>query len=298
MLWLAQVVVIVMCLFLSVLIPLKTAILIEWIYIFLPNGGNRRNLFFWACHFVIWANIIFCITTIIVFSLSCVPYEYLWDPTIEGGYCRINTAYVSLSSACFVFSTDIIILFIPQRVIWKLNMSRNRKIGVSLVFALGMAACAASIVRLYYTVERAESADITYHISSLMLTAVGECACAILVLCIPAAPKAFAGLKLSGRLSFGRSGSLQEPLKKRYTGDGAAAWPASAKEDYKRQWQIVSSSERSLVPLEQISSVKHHDTERGNAIRCTTEFEAKTSYDPDRTVFLEQRNRQHPWMQK
>lgn len=286
-----------MYLFLSVLIPLKTAILIEWISIFLPNGGNRRNLFFWACHFVIWANIIFCVTTIIVYSLSCVPHEFLWNRTIEGGYCRINTAYVSLSTACFVFSTDIIILFIPQRVIWKLNMSRNRKIGISFVFALGMAACAASIVRLYYTVERAESADVTYHISSLMLTAVGEGACAILVLCVPAVPKALTGLRLSGRALLGRSGSLHEPLKKKYTGDGAAAWPASAKEDYKRQWQIGTSSERSLVPLEQIPSIKHPDIERGNAIYCTTEFEAKTSYDPDRTVFLEQRSRQHPWMQ-
>lgn len=286
---------------------LKTAILMEWIHIFLPDGGNRRNLFFWACHFVIWANIVFCAVMAIVYSVSCVPYQYLWNHTIDG-YCRINTAYLGLSTACFEFATDIIILIIPQRVIWELNMSRSRKAGVSFVFALGMAACAASIVRLYYHVICAESPDITYHMSSMMLTAVGECACGILVLCVPAAPKAFTGLKLSGLLpsitSWGRlassapQGSLKEPRKKKYTGDGARAWPASAEEVYKRNWQVGSSSERSLVPLEPKSSARHHDLELGNAILCITDFETKTSYDPDRTVFLEQRSRQHPWMQR
>ncbi|KAL2288654.1 hypothetical protein FJTKL_03347 [Diaporthe vaccinii] len=294
-------------LFLGLLLFLKTAILMEWIHIFLPDGGNRRNMFFWACHFVIWANIIFCAVTAIIYSLSCVPYQYLWNQTIEG-HCRVTTAYLGLSTACFVFATDIIILFIPQRVIWELNMSRSRKAGVSFVFALGMAACAASIVRLYYNVVCADNPDMTYHMSSMMLTAVGECACAILVLCVPAVPKAFTGLKLSGLLpsitSWGRlassapHGSSKEPRKRKYTGDGARTWPASAEEVYKRNWQVGSSSERSLVPLEPKSSARHHDLELGNAILCITDFTAKTSYDPDRTVFLEQRSRQHPWMQR
>lgn len=305
-LWPTQVIVIGTYLFLGLLASLKTAILMEWIHIFLPDGS--RNLFFWACYLVIWANIIFCLVTAIIYSLACVPHAYLWNHTIEGGYCRMSTAYIGLSTACFVFATDIIILFIPQRVIWQLNMSRSRKAGVSFVFALGLAACAASIVRLYVHVERSESADITYHLSSMMLAGVGESACGILVLCVPAVPKAFAGLKLSGLLpsgpfwsswmSLARHRSSQESRKKKYTGDGASAWPESAEEAYKTHLQIGSSSERSLVPLEHISSTKHHDIERGNAIFCVTEFEAKTSYDPDRTVFLEQRSRQHPWMQR
>lgn len=282
-------------LFLGLLVSLKTAILLEWIHIFLPDGGNRRNLFFWACHLVIWANLIFCTVTAIIYSLACVPHEYLWNHTIEGGYCRMSTAYIGLSTACFVFATDIIILFIPQRIIWQLNMSRSRKVGVSFVFALGLAACAASIVRLYVHVERAESADLPYHLSSMMLTGVGECACAILVLCVPTMPKAFTGLSL---LLFGGYRSPQEPRKKKYTGDGATAWPESVEKAYKRHWRVGSSSERSLVPLDHVSSAKHHDLERGNGIICITEFEAKTSYDPDRTVFLEQRSRQHPWMQR
>lgn len=295
---------------------LKTAILMEWIRIFLPAGCNRRNPFLWACHFVIWANIIFCVVTIIVYSLACVPFEYLWNPTIDGGYCRVNTVYLSLSTACFVFSTDIIILFIPQYFIWKLNMTQKRKVGISFVFALGMAACAASILLLYYAVrsivqdggDSVERTDLTYHVSPLMLTTLGEGACAFLALCIPAVPSAFAGLKLSGLLptmpswgrfiSMGRYRSSRESRSKKYGGDGVMTWPTSGGAAHERHWQIQSSSEHSLVPMDHIPKTKDRDPELANGIICTTEFEAKTSYDPERTVFLEQRSRQHPWMQK
>lgn len=292
--------------FLALQLTIKTAILVEWIRIFLPNGGRRRSLFFWASQFVIWTNIIFCGTTIILYGIACVPHSYLWDPTIKGGYCRIKGGYLPLPTAFFSFLSDIIILFIPQRVIWKLNMSRRRRIGISFVFALGLAACAASAVRLFWAIGRAKSADTTYNISSLLLTAAGEGTCAILVMCVPAMPKAFNGLKDSGLLpSFPSWGSLtllvrhrssQEQLKN--AGAGADFLPNSAQDNYRGHWQIRPSSERSLVHLEQMPPAKLRDTEHTNTIFHNTDFETSTSYDPDRTVFLEQHSRQHPWMQK
>ncbi|KAL1856381.1 hypothetical protein Daus18300_010753 [Diaporthe australafricana] len=277
---------------LSAVVPIKTAILMEWISIFLPNTGNRHNLFFWACHFIIWANIILFVVIIILFSVSCVPFEYLWDRTIEGGYCRVNNNNINLLFASFLFATDMIILLIPQRVIWKLNMSRSRKVGVSFVFAFGIAACAASLVRLVYTVQRAKNDDETYNISILMMTAIGEGSCAVLVLCVPAVPKALTGLKL--RCLPRRS---QEPLNSKDAGVAEAAWPASAEGNEKKHWRTASSSEGHLVPLEQMPSFRQHDPEFGNSIFRIVEFEASASYEPDRKVLLEQHSRQHPWMQ-
>ncbi|KAI3318411.1 hypothetical protein HD806DRAFT_540261 [Xylariaceae sp. AK1471] len=60
-------------------------------------------------------------------------------------------------------------------------MSWRRKLGVSIVFALGLAACTASIVHLSYTVERAGSSDLAYHLSSVQLTVAGEGAADVLV---------------------------------------------------------------------------------------------------------------------
>ncbi|KID67784.1 uncharacterized protein G6M90_00g093840 [Metarhizium brunneum] len=182
------------CMFLSLIITIKTAILVEWICIFLPDGGNQRHLFFWTCHFIIWANIIYCT----VVNLSCVPHEYLWNRTVIGGCCRVNTAYLALATACLAFAIDTIVLFIPQRIIWTRNMLRRRKLGDSIVFTLAMAACVASIVRLYVTVLKSMSADLTYHSSMVQLTAVVEGVCGILVLCVPAMPKAVSGMKRKG----------------------------------------------------------------------------------------------------
>ncbi|KAI0849725.1 hypothetical protein F5Y00DRAFT_261171 [Daldinia vernicosa] len=292
--------------FLGFLFSIKTAILVEWIHIFLPNGGNRRNLFFWACHFVIWANIVFCIVILILVNLACVPHEYLWNRTIKGGYCRINTAYTSLSAACFAFATDIIILFIPQRIIWTLNMSHRRKLGVSIVFALGMAACAASIIRLYYTVARSKSVDLTYHLSTVQLTAVGEGACVILVMCMPNVPKAVAGLKLTNILpsipswaslvSVVRLRSSQQSLRKNAAGI-AAVWPTSADKGG-TNWQNGPGSERYLVPPEQMSSTKQYDLEMNNTIVRSTEIQTNENFGFDPTVAVQEHSRQHPWVER
>lgn len=88
------------CMFLSLFIMIKTAILVEWICIFLPDGGNQRPLFFWTCHFIIRANIIYCTAAVILVNPSCVPHDYLWNRTIIGGCCRVNTAHLALATAC------------------------------------------------------------------------------------------------------------------------------------------------------------------------------------------------------
>ncbi|KAJ0108407.1 hypothetical protein J7T55_005384 [Diaporthe amygdali] len=302
-----RIIVITTYMLLFALMPIKTAILVEWISIFLPDTGNRRrNAFFWICHFIIWANIIYCVVTIIVYSLSCVPFEYLWNRTIENGYCRMNTAYTSLWSACFLFLTDIIILIIPQRVIWKLNMSRSRKLGVSVVFTFGMAACAASVVRLYYGITRIVNADATYHLSSLLLTGVCESTCTILVLCIPAVPKALHGLKSSAILSsipswcslvsFIHRGPSHKSVKKAHVGTATTNWPHEVRGGNHKHWQIGSSSERHLVPLGQLPGNKRFDPELGITILRRTEFEANASYEHEQPGFAEQHSRQHPWI--
>ncbi|KAK2595900.1 hypothetical protein N8I77_013689 [Diaporthe amygdali] len=194
----------------------------------------------------------------------------------------------------------------PQRVIWKLNMSRSRKLGVSVVFTLGMAACAASVVRLYYGITRIVSADVSYHLSSLLLTGVCESTCAILVLCIPAVPKALHGLKSSAILSsipswcrlvsFIRRAHSQDSVQKAHVGSATTNWPHEVRGGNHKHWQIGSSSERHLVPLGQLPGNKRIDPELGITILRRTEFEANASYEHEQPGFAEQHSRQHPWI--
>lgn len=280
--------------FLGFYVPIKTAILLEWISIFIPDGGNRRKLFYWACQCILWANLLFCFSELLLVNLACTPHEYAWNRTIKG-HCTIDTGRTSLAASVFAFVTDAIIFFIPQRIIWTLNMTTRRKIGISIVFALGLAACTASIIRLYYTVERNQSYDLSYRLSAVQLTAVGEGAAALLVFCIPAAPKAVAGLKLPPlEISLPSWSSLVSVIRRRPSQgylrsdlpDVVVASHAASGEERKynsNRWRAESGSESYLVPMEEIHNTraKQGDVEMGNGIVRSTEFQASEQFKHD-----------------
>jgi hypothetical protein len=113
----------------------KTAILLEWIRIFVPRG--TRNKFFWICHIVMWANNIFYTVAIINVNLVCTPQAAIWMRWLRGGQCMDRMA-LDLSSSCINLVFDLIILFLPQRVIWRLRMSTRERVGISLVFSTGV----------------------------------------------------------------------------------------------------------------------------------------------------------------
>ncbi|KAI4161206.1 MAG: hypothetical protein LQ342_005102 [Letrouitia transgressa] len=68
--------------------------------------------------------------------LMCIPLNYLWDRTIPGGHC-INIDAFYCWSGLFNVVTDIAMLVLPLPVIWKLNTSRNIKVGLTILFATG-----------------------------------------------------------------------------------------------------------------------------------------------------------------
>lgn len=137
------------------LLFVKCAILLQWLRIFAPNGS--RGTFFvgrfdsmlrvniantpairsqWACHIVLWSCILFYVSTLVAGSLICVPFERIWDKTVPG-VCY-NGRPLNTALGTFNLISDIMILILPQRVIWRLNMSRKRRIGVAMVFAIGL----------------------------------------------------------------------------------------------------------------------------------------------------------------
>lgn len=61
--------------------------------------------------------------------------------------------------------------------------------------------CIASIFRLVTTLNYEKDSDLTYTSSSLILWGLGEMTAGFLVLCIPAAPKAFSNVGIPTRIS-------------------------------------------------------------------------------------------------
>lgn len=115
---------------------LKITILLDWLRLFVPTG--QRNVFFWTSHGLIWATIIFYVSGIFLEMFACKPLQMIWEPLFVGGRCTVDLDASNASTAIFNLISDVIILALPQWVIWHLNMSREKKMGISLLFAIGI----------------------------------------------------------------------------------------------------------------------------------------------------------------
>lgn len=118
----------------AAMLLMKWAILWEWIHVFAPLPS--RNAFYWACQAMIMVNIIFYVTAIILTNVACTPYKRNWDKTIPGS-C-LDTKVINLSTAAVNLVIDMAIFALPQKVIWSLQMSNRRRIGFSVIFAIGI----------------------------------------------------------------------------------------------------------------------------------------------------------------
>ncbi|KAI1275365.1 hypothetical protein F5Y07DRAFT_369840 [Xylaria sp. FL0933] len=172
----------------AAMMPLiKAAILLEWVRIFVPRG--TRSTFYWTCHIFIWVNLSFYTAILIWGNTSCKPYEKLWDKTLPGT-CLKGDAF-DIVTASYNGVSDILILLLPQRVIWKLRLNRKKKLGIALVFAVGLSACIAAAYRLYASVRYLLSYDVTYGVGGIGLGSSAEQTCAILIYCVPNIPRLF-----------------------------------------------------------------------------------------------------------
>jgi hypothetical protein len=65
----------------------------------------------------------------------CRPYAFKWDKTINGTCGDIMAGYRWMSIPSI--TTDVFILLIPIPTIWKLQLSKLKKIGVLFTFLVG-----------------------------------------------------------------------------------------------------------------------------------------------------------------
>ncbi|RYP21923.1 hypothetical protein DL765_001999 [Monosporascus sp. GIB2] len=169
----------------------KTAILLEWNNIFVPN--KRRNWFFWASRIMVVINIMAYTGAAIVVTLSCVPTRKIWTPWMDGTcFARESgdrvTAWVNLA-------IDTAILLLPQPIIWKLNVTRQRKIGVSFIFSIGLLVVACAVGRTYSNMTFDYHGNTSHDGSIIAVWGFGETAGVIMVFSAPGIPKAFSNCR-------------------------------------------------------------------------------------------------------
>ncbi|KAI8626127.1 hypothetical protein F5Y19DRAFT_466702 [Xylariaceae sp. FL1651] len=158
----------------------KVAILFTYLEIF-----RTEKKFKW----VVWCLIVLCtlypIIFIPFFITVCDPVWAAWTPAIRDAHCR-PLDIQEIASVVVNLILDAGVVLVPIPVVWKLQMPRNKKLGVTAMFSLGIGVIAVSIWRLVTTLTPGHLSDLTYDIYILALQSQLECWLGILAANIPA----------------------------------------------------------------------------------------------------------------
>ncbi|ELQ41208.1 hypothetical protein OOU_Y34scaffold00290g5 [Pyricularia oryzae Y34] len=227
----------------------------------------------------------FSIVIIVMLNLVCIPNASIYDLTVAGE-CNLDKHAMELASASLHLFTDVVMLFLPQKVIWGLNMSVKKKLGVAGVFGLGVLAVISAINRVAVTVTYADAADVTYTLGPVVFWAFAEMTCGFVISCLPAAPKLVREhrvfhrikAKLGMKLTTARSGASGSNLSRgttlnntqQGTAPGSSAGGAKA-------WRKLDDESHQLDNMTKSDSTEYLQREAksefatpDNVIRATT----------------------------
>lgn len=111
----------------------KLAVLFLYRRVFSPYRWSPFDI---CVTFLIVLLLLFYIATNLVKIWECIPREKIWNPTIPG-HC-IDTPMLLNVSGLFNTVTDFIIVLLPVRAVWNLNMKIKKKVLVVLAFTFGL----------------------------------------------------------------------------------------------------------------------------------------------------------------
>ncbi|KAI0509382.1 hypothetical protein F5B22DRAFT_649011 [Xylaria bambusicola] len=227
---------------------LKLAILMDWLRIFLLPG--QRNAIFWSIHVLIWSNVVYYVSGTFLEIFRCTPRQKIWDPLFVGGVCPIDIDANNFVSAVINLVSDLAILAVPQFVVWKLNMTRAKKVGVSFIFGIGIFAIAAGIARLVDLLKILESSDAFYYITEVGLWGIGEMTAGFLIIGTPAVPRVVKSLPFSDSVV----SLLQSWTRSRMRNSGDSpgylrTWGRSVSKKRRGLWEISDLDTYDLAPV-------------------------------------------------
>ena len=111
---------------------IKLAILLQIGNIFAPS----RTRLYWVICGLATLTVMYYFATMVARILACIPREKIWNPSVPG-VC-INSAAAIVASAALNTISDIVLLILPLRSIWRLQMRLQRKMQLSTLFATAL----------------------------------------------------------------------------------------------------------------------------------------------------------------
>ncbi|GAB1314742.1 PTH11-type G-protein coupled receptor protein [Madurella fahalii] len=130
-----------------------------------------------AAFIIAW---VICITFLFIFI--CIPVEKLWYPDLPG-HC-IDQVGTWIANAASTILSDIAILVLPIPQVWKLQLRRPEKVGITVAFCLGFFVVFASIYRFTVLFSYSNN-DPTYTLAPTVGWTAIEMSAGIVSACLP-----------------------------------------------------------------------------------------------------------------
>ena len=180
----------------------KLAFLLLYHRVFVTRWFQR------LCKITILVVVLGTLSFVLATIFQCLPIAASWDKHVRGR-C-INNSPFRWSWAGYNLATELLIVFMPAKVIWGLNMDRIKKIGLVVLFMVGLFICAASALRIRALVESVKQTDTTWTSEPALLWSVVEAAVGLFCANIPFLRR-----------------PISQILPKSWTGSSSPGWTSS-----------------------------------------------------------------------
>ncbi|KAL8929032.1 MAG: hypothetical protein Q9208_001475 [Pyrenodesmia sp. 3 TL-2023] len=170
---------------------IRLSIILQYLQIFVPNKEPFKM--YLTAQVLIWVNAVFYIICTFLMLFGTSPRKKAWDPLVEGG-SGIDLLALHVAGSVVVVASDLGALILPQISVWRLQMTRRKKLQISALFLVGAFACATSIIRLGYSIMTYTHMDKIYYAWVEGEWVLPELASGVIVACVPVFPKFFGSL--------------------------------------------------------------------------------------------------------
>lgn len=114
------------------LVLIKTSIMALYWRLFGSKSSFRTAVY--VVGSIIWA---WGISVVLASFLLCTPLEFNWNPTLPGGKCANRNAAFIANGVINMF-TDFMVLSLPIRHIWQLQLRTGQKVALIMILNLGL----------------------------------------------------------------------------------------------------------------------------------------------------------------
>lgn len=115
---------------------------------------------------------------------SCHPIELFWNRDIHTGGC-LDINQLAYANSALAIIQDLVILALPVAMLPGLQMNRNKKISVAMVFLLGSVGFISTIIRLQVLAVFGNSIDPTWDYAPVVWWTTVELGVVIVCACMP-----------------------------------------------------------------------------------------------------------------